>query len=367
MTPIIIFSLVVIFVVLGGHAFLWLTLVKFYALENLIWRYGLLALIIFLAIILGSVLWLKLPNNNFWTNFRVGTFWWLGILANLLIFSVLTWLAWFISVRFNWNINGAILISVMLGLSLIASIIGLINAAHPAIVNLDVTLPNLPDAWKGKKIVQLSDVHYGAINNDSFLRKVAIEVNTLHPDLIVYTGDLFDGTGGAGPDFVSIMDQMTATYGSYFVFGNHETYFGVDEVTKLLAKTNVKVLRDAKVDINGLQLVGLDGWEFNGRSDLPQVFAKININKTKPSVLLYHIPANVPEIKAAGINLWLAGHTHRGQLWPFNWLVTLIYKGYGHGLFQDKNFTLYVSAGVGTWGPPMRTSGRPEIVVVNLK
>ncbi|MEI7451884.1 MAG: metallophosphoesterase [Candidatus Falkowbacteria bacterium] len=367
MNPLLIMSLVVIIVVFGGHLFLWSTLVKFYAIESLYWRYGLLAVIIVLLLILAAALWLKLPNNNFWTNFHVGAFWWIGILANLLIFSTLTWIIWFSASRLNCPVNSPILISVMLGLSLLISIIGLINAAHPAIVNLDLSLPNLPEAWKGKKIVQLSDMHYGAINNDDYLQKITNIVNGLHPDLIVYTGDLFDGTGGAGPNFASIINQMKATSGSYFVFGNHETYFGMDEVNKLLAETNLKVLRDQKVDLNGLQLVGLDGWNFNGRSDLAQVFTKINLDKNKPSILLYHIPANVPEIKAAGINLWLAGHTHRGQLWPFNWLVTLIYKGYGHGLFQDKNFITYVSAGVGTWGPPMRTSGRPEIVVVNLK
>jgi hypothetical protein len=255
----------------------------------------------------------------------------------------------------------------MLGLSLVASIAGFINAANPAIIEIDVTLPNLSDAWKGKKIVQLSDIHYGAINNDNFLRKISSKVNAVKPDIIAYTGDLFDGTGDAGPDFANIINQMPAPQGSYFVFGNHETYFGLDSTNKLLASTSINVLRDSKVDINGLQIIGLDGWEFNGRSDLAQVFNKINIDKNKPSILLYHIPTNAPEIKAAGINLWLAGHTHRGQLWPFNWLVTLLYKGYGHGLFQDKNFTTYISAGVGTWGPPMRTSGRPEIVVFNLK
>ena len=86
----------------------------------------------------------------------------------------------------------------------------------------------------------------------------------------------------------------------------------------------------------------------------------------KPNILLYHAPTNIEQIKEAGVNLELCGHTHKGQLFPLKYIVNLIYKGYGYGLHQFGDYTLYVSSGTGSWGPPMRTGSDSEIVVITL-
>ena len=311
--------------------------------------------------------WITLPDGSFSRCLHVFTSMWIGIFGNLMIFIVIAWVAIFILKKFkiDFKIKFIGILALAFGIGL--SIMGFINAANPVVKELNIKMSNLPENWKGKKIVQLSDVHFGSINNIKFLEKIVKKVNDLQPDLIVYTGDLFDREDGVGPDFVDTMNKMKPKDGSYFAFGNHDVYFGMDNVKKIMAESGIKILSDEMVNINGLQLIGLDGWEFTGRTDIKDVLEKIAFDKNKPSVLLYHVPANVAEIKAGGINLWLAGHTHRGQLWPINWLITWVYKGYGHGLFQDNNFFLYVSAGTGSWGPSMRTSGPPEIVVINLE
>ncbi len=368
MSPFLFFSVFVAVVLFGGHFFLWFSLLRFFSIDQAWIKFSLSAFMILMSLaFMPTVSWVEAIPGSFGRYLHVFTSYWVGFLGNLLIFISLTWIIYLLLRFFKINVEIKILAGIMLSFSLLLSIAGLISAANPLVKEVNIKIANLPEAWKGKKIVQLSDVHFGAINNIAFLSKIVQTTNALNPDLVVFTGDLFDREDGVGQDFISTISQIKAKNGSYFVFGNHDVYYGMDNVTRVLAAANIKILRDEMVNISGLQLIGLDGWEFTGRTDINQILTKINFTKNSASVLLYHVPANVPEIKASGINLWLAGHTHRGQLWPINWLISWVYKGYGYGLFQDNNFSLYVSPGVGSWGPPMRTSGRPEIVVINLE
>jgi hypothetical protein len=114
----------------------------------------------------------------------------------------------------------------------------------------------------------------------------------------------------------------------------------------------------------GLQVVGVDYPEKEGQKDNP-VLKDIRIDSTKPSVLLYHTPAGLDDAVEAGIDLQLSGHTHNGQIFPFNYLAKLFYPKI-KGLYRIKNMSLYVSPGTGTWGPPMRLGSNNEITLLNL-
>ena len=241
----------------------------------------------------------------------------------------------------------------------------------------------------GKTVVQLSDVHLGAIHGVGFLNRVVDEVNALKPDLVLITGDLFDGMDGDLTGFIDPLDRIKSKEGVFFVTGNHEGYLGLEAAIGVLSKTQVYYLKDEVKDVKGLQLVGLDFPNGDGTKDPKEVFGSKDYDPKKPTILMFHTPTNVlrtsqsligqrsdaywsPDLdysyaKSMGVDLQLSGHTHRGQFPPFSWFAHRIFNGHEQGLYADGTFQLYVSGGVGTWGPPLRLLNSGEIVAIKLK
>jgi predicted MPP superfamily phosphohydrolase len=264
------------------------------------------------------------------------------------------------------------------------------NASHPEIKEIDISISGLPGYWKDKKIVQLSDVHLGVINGPGFMTRVAEKVNSIEPDLVVITGDLFDGMGGGFSSFIQPLKSIKAEKGVFFVTGNHEGYLGLDKPLSTLRKTGIRILENEVAEIEGLQIVGLGFPEFNKANGLKKIFeGPDHLDRDKPNILLYHTPTDIGEnhldmgdqqantywnpdtglttAKNMGIDLQLSGHTHAGQFFPFTWIAQRIYQEYNYGLHGDGTFQIYVSSGVGTWGPPLRLGSPSEIVLIRLK
>jgi predicted MPP superfamily phosphohydrolase len=258
------------------------------------------------------------------------------------------------------------------GVAILASILYLIygiwNAFTPMVTKINVSIGNLPDAWKGKKIVQISDVHLGHIFNASFMKDAAQKINALGPDIVVITGDLFDGTDGSLDSFTDSLNSINAPDGIYYVTGNHETYLGVEKVEAVLSKTKITMLQDEMRNVNGLQIVGINYPERMQSKNIGEIIKNMNgFDSKKPSILLWHAPTQIENAKNAGISLQLSGHTHKGQLFPFRFITALVYKGYDYGYKKEGSFSIYTSSGLGGWGPPMRTEKRSEIVEITLK
>jgi predicted MPP superfamily phosphohydrolase len=147
------------------------------------------------------------------------------------------------------------------------------------------------------------------------------------------------------------------------VIGNHEIYDGLEKVIPVIEKTKAKILRNGVALFNGIQVVGVDYSERT--KNFIKDLEKIKINKNKPSILLYHAPEDISIIEKKGIDLHLAGHTHGGQIFPFNLLVKLFFRNV-RGLKKLNNTYQYTSMGTNIWGPPMRLGSRNEITVVDL-
>jgi predicted MPP superfamily phosphohydrolase len=234
-------------------------------------------------------------------------------------------------------------------------------------VHVQVNIQNLPPEWRGKKVVQLTDVHLGHILGSAFLSQVVERINAEEPAAVFITGDLFDGADGRLDELVRPLDGFHAPLGTYFVTGNHETYLGTERAYAALKTTRVRILRDERVDLNGLQVIGMSYPERGFSRDLGEAIRKLaGFDPQRPSILLYHAPAQTAQAKAAGISLQLAGHTHHGQIFPFQFVTWRVYGKYYRGLHVEGDYTIYTSSGVGTWGPPMRTGDRPEITVIHL-
>lgn len=290
---------------------------------------------------------------------------WLGLFANLFFGCCLILLLEGIVKLFRARIDFPRLGFIILLLAITFSVYGVWNAFHPIVKEVEVTIKNLPGQWQGKNIVQLSDLHLGYIHGIDFLEGVINQVNALNPDLILITGDLFDGMDGVLNSFIPSLKKLQAKDGIFFVIGNHEVYLGLEGSLSVLKQTDIKVLRNELVNVDGLQIVGLDDLALEGNPKLIKEMA--GFDKNKPSILMYHTPVNIDIIKDGGISLQLSGHTHSGQLFPLGFITHLAHKGYDYGLFKDGNFYLYVTNGVGTWGPPMRTGNYPEIVNIILQ
>ena len=143
------------------------------------------------------------------------------------------------------------------GLTLLYSAYGVMNAYHPRLVHCTVRIKKLPPAWQGKTLVQISDVHLGRILGAGFLARIVAKVNAQNPSMVLITGDLFDGSDGNLEELVAPLNRLVAPQGIYFVTGNHETYLGVPRSIAALRTTPVKVLADERVVVDGLQVVGI--------------------------------------------------------------------------------------------------------------
>jgi uncharacterized protein len=311
---------------------------------------------------------------------------WVGVLIHLIIATVPVWLVLLITKYAKVKFDIKTVAIVFFLLAIVYATYGLYNARNTRIKNVEVPIKNLTAEWEGKKIIQLSDLHLGALYGRGFLEKIVQKVNAENPEIIFITGDLFDGMDGSTGTLVGALNSFKAKQGVYFVTGNHESYLGLDRALDILKQTDIKILDDRIIDLNGLQIIGLSYPEFGTTKDIKTVIRPgENFFSDKPSILLYHAPTNIelngtsshtsaywkPDMnfsyaKNLGINLQLSGHAHAGQFFPFTLFAYFIYSGYDYGLHTDGGFSIYVTSGIGTWGPPMRTFNNPEIVEIEL-
>jgi predicted MPP superfamily phosphohydrolase len=238
---------------------------------------------------------------------------------------------------------------------------------------VEVELERLPAELDGTTIVQLTDVHVGPSIGRRFIESIVKTVNDLKPDVVAITGDLVDGSVERLGQAVQPLENLNARFGSYFVTGNHEYYSGATQWCEHLPTLGLRVLRNERVSIGEgaatFDLAGIDdlqGGRFgNGHGpDLER--ALDGRNPERALVLLAHQPRAVHQANAQGVDLQLSGHTHGGQLWPFNWLVKL-QQPVVSGLERVGATLLYVSNGTGYWGPPMRLAAPAEVTQIVLR
>ena len=294
----------------------------------------------------------------------------IGVMVFAFFASVIGWIIIWAAKLLGISVTPHIVMIVMMSLALVFSGYNIWNAYNLKVTNIDVSIKNLPQQWKGKTIVQISDVHLGNVLGVTFLNKIVNMANAQNPDIIVITGDLFDGMDGNLEPYIGPLNRLRAPGGIFYVSGNHELYLGLDKALAITNKTKIRFIDNKIINDDGLQIIGIGYGQDLMAQDIKKIItSNPNYDASMPSVLLYHIPlpSQIEVAKEMGIGLYLAGHTHVGQMFPFDFITHIVYKGYDYGIHREGDFTEYTSSGAGTWGPPMRSGNTPEIVAIHLQ
>jgi predicted MPP superfamily phosphohydrolase len=210
------------------------------------------------------------------------------------------------------------------------------------------------------RIAHISDIHIGS-NTAGFLRYVVDCTNDLKPDVVLITGDLFDNHNQSTARAAAELNLLAAPV--FMSSGNHEVYVGYENVARMLAATKVRWLRDETSEFGPVEIIGVNN---HASADyLSSALARLMTHQ-KYTIVMYHQPLGIEAAVREHVDLVLCGHTHAGQLWPFNFVVGRIYEHLS-GTHVLEGTVLNVSPGTGTWGPKMRLGSHNEITLIDLK
>jgi hypothetical protein len=262
----------------------------------------------------------------------------------------------------TWLKNNGITSLVLAGIMLVTFIAGNIhyNNKQRKEINLTTEKP----LERPLKIVMLSDLHAGFHNRRAEVGRWVDMINAERPDLILIAGDLIDG------NVRPLLAQGTAEElrrleaPVYMCLGNHEYITGIDKSIPFIEQSGISLLRDRAISINGVTIIGREDRSNRHRKSLQQLME--GVNQEEYVILLDHQPYHLEEAEQNGVDLQLSGHTHRGQVWPLNWVTKKMYEC-DYGSLKHGKTDYYVSSGMGIWGGKFRIGTDSEYVVINVK
>jgi predicted MPP superfamily phosphohydrolase len=349
--------------------------------ENAYVRFGYAVLysILFLSFVVGR--FLERAALSWFSDVLVwiGSFWLGAMVYFFLILLVIDFLRLINSIvpffppflTANDGENGQIAAIAVGAVVLVVVVSGYINALKVRVRKLELTIRKGIKSQGSLNIVVASDIHLGTLICKSRLERIVERINSLNPDLVLLPGDVVDEDLGPviRQNLGETLRTIKSRLGVVAITGNHEYIGGVEEACRYLSDHCITVLRDSWVEIEkGIVIVGredLSCRQLAGRrrKSLEELMAEVD--KKLPVILMDHQPFRLEDAEKNRVDLQLSGHTHHGQLWPFNFITKKVYEvSWGYMKKGDTHF--YVSSGVGTWGPPIRTGNRPEIVSIQL-
>lgn len=327
---------------------------------------------------IGIGLWLLLCLSRFYGHDHTGKIAyllelagmnWLGILFliffTLIFADILTGFG-FLFPKTIFKIREAALIA-----GIILSLIAIVQGTRlPVIEKYEVIIPELPENLDGKVIIAVSDLHAGSLRDSNWVKACIEIIQHQNPYLVFLLGDIFEGHSLPDQDMLLALKQLRATRGVFAVLGNHEFHGNETEISRLMTTSGIEMLRNRWIQVqSGLVLAGIDdirsfsrGTEF--KTDL--ISKAMTGRPEGVTILLSHRPDQVEKAAGLGVNLMLSGHTHGGQIWPFDY-ITKRYFPLLEGEFRINGMTVIVCRGTGTWGPHMRLWSPGEISHVTLR
>lgn len=249
---------------------------------------------------------------------------------------------------------------------------GYFNMLHIVPAEYTVTSDKLQSDYT---VVLLTDTHYDTIQSPELLEKMAGEINSLHPDLIVLGGDMVEeGTSKKSmEEAFRLFGSLESRYGIFYIYGNHDRQlytaspaYTQTELAETIESNGITILDDKWISIGGdLVLAGRQDASYpSGRISLTTLLQ--DADRQRFILTVDHQPVETEENAALGVDLELCGHTHAGQIFPVGY-INMLMGTLNYGEYDMDGSKVIVSSGVTGWGFPVRTQGRCEYVVVHLK
>jgi uncharacterized protein len=291
---------------------------------------------------------------------------WLGTLTFCFLAACLCWTIYGGARLLGLHPDRRELVVILFAFALMASLYGVVNAAWTRVRRVSVTLPNLPESWRGRVAALVTDTHLGHVRGFRFMRRIVTTLTRLRPDIVFIAGDMYDGTVARVRELAQPWARLAAPLGAFFVLGNHEEFTDSTKYLDAVEHSGVRVLNNEKVMVDGLQIVGVHYRDSTNDERFRSVLRQAGVDRDRASILLTHAPDRLKIAEEEGFSLQLSGHTHGGQFFPFTWITSRIYGKFVYGLQRLGNLIVYVSYGAGTWGPPLRLGTTPEIVLIQF-
>ena len=256
-------------------------------------------------------------------------------------------------------------------LSVIICILGFINSHITKINEYNITLNKT--VYTPFTFAALADIHIGSNMTPARLGKEIQKINRLKPDFVVIAGDIIDNNiQDFTEEYIEEFKKLEAPLGVYVVFGNHEYYSGTQrEVLSAFSKAGFKTLIDDVVYIpeKEIYIIGRDSLRHTNssndeRTSIETLYSHID-DKTKPIIILDHIPKSSHDGRKINADIQISGHTHDGQFFPVNLIVKKMYE-LSHGMKKYDGFHYFVTSGLGLWGPPVRVRTDSEIMLIHV-
>lgn len=335
-------------------------------------------LFLFLSYIAGRFLERKFPNAVSTFFIWVGSFW-LGAMVYYLQITILIDLFRLANTIFNflppafYTEEYKLIFFTAINIAVVFIVLfGYLNARSPVTRKLNISIDKKAGELKDLKIAVASDIHLGTIIARRSIERIVRRINSIGADIVLLPGDVVDED--IGPvikrNLGEFLRNIKSKYGTYAVTGNHEYIGGAEAACRYLEEHGIIELRDRYVKIaDSFYVVGREDRASKGFAGIirkPMAELLNGIDSSMPVILMDHQPVHLEEAEKYGVDLQLSGHTHHGQLWPFNFITKKIYE-VSMGYKKKGNTHIYVSCGVGSWGPPIRTGNRPEILQIDLQ
>ncbi len=256
-------------------------------------------------------------------------------------------------------------LSVIIILSLAIVVAGIINFNTIRISNYHIEIPKKSSKINHLKIAFVADFHLKESTNAHFVERFVKKIAIIKPDLMLFGGDIVEGKRESDnmTRFEGLLSEIKTRYGVYTVLGNHEYYAGQDKGS-FFNKAGMNVLCDTIVVIdNSINLAGRYDSHFRTRKTIEDLMK--SVTDSLPLILIDHRPLEIDQVSKTAVDVQLSGHTHNGQLFPINLILKKIYQlSYGYRKIGNTNF--FVTSGIQLWGPPVRTTGKSEIMVIDI-
>src|SRR6266446_5636257 len=247
-----------------------------------------------MSFVAASLLAFRYTNAALRGFYRIAAVW-MGMLSFLFLAAVFAWTIFGVARLVGLDVNFHRTVELLYGAAVVTGLYGVFNASWTRITRATVRLANLPAAWRGRRAALISDVHLGHVRNGGFLRRLVAKILKEEPDAIFIAGDLYDGTAIDAGRAAAPLNKLTAPQGVYFVAGNHEQFGDDSKYLGAIAAAGVRVLHNEKIDVDGLQIIGVPYRNATQYGHLASALNNVRLDRDRASILLTHAP-DYPEI-----------------------------------------------------------------------